>query len=248
MPPKSWNDAKPQLTRAPKFWDFSSGRLINEIDWSSTAAVTGLRYSSPSELAAFSCDDLCIRVMDLETRKVIRELSGCIGQINDFCFSNNGQWILSASMDSVVRVWDLPTGHLIDAFRVASTCTTLDFSATGELLAMAHADNIGISIWNNRSLFTSVPQRNLSENDITDAFISPSSGEHCPTAIEAAFEDESESDKSEHPVLSLDKLGKDLMTLSIIPRSAWQTLLQLDMIMASLFGNLQSLIDIFFTN
>jgi U3 small nucleolar RNA-associated protein 21 len=34
----------------------------------------------------------------------------------------NGRWIVAASMDSVVRVWDMPTGHLIDIFRVSSTC------------------------------------------------------------------------------------------------------------------------------
>ena len=92
-------------------------------------AVTSLRYSSSSELVAFSCDDLSIRVVDMETRKIVRELWGCGGQINDFAFSNDGRWIIAAAMDSIVRVWDLPTGHLIDMFRVASTCTSVAMSS-----------------------------------------------------------------------------------------------------------------------
>jgi WD40 repeat protein len=60
------------------------------------------RYSKASELVAFSCDDLSIRVIDLETRKLVREFWGCVGQVNDFIFSNDGRWIVAASMDSVV--------------------------------------------------------------------------------------------------------------------------------------------------
>ncbi|KAL8978091.1 MAG: hypothetical protein Q9205_006242, partial [Flavoplaca limonia] len=135
-----------------KFWDFHSGVLQDEIDWSPMVAITAARYYRPSDLIAFSCDDLSIRVIDLETKKLVRELWGCLGQINDFCFSNDGRWIIAASMDSVVRVWDLPTTHLINAFPVESPCTALAFSETGEYLATAHADSVGINLWNNRTL------------------------------------------------------------------------------------------------
>lgn len=56
-----------------KFWDLLSGSFIDELDWHPMAAITGLRYNKASELVAFSCDDLSIRVIDLETRKLVRE-------------------------------------------------------------------------------------------------------------------------------------------------------------------------------
>ncbi|KAJ5241925.1 uncharacterized protein N7469_000252 [Penicillium citrinum] len=213
-----------------KFWDLLSGSLIDQLDWHPMAAVTGLRYSKSSELVAFSCDDLSIRVVDLETRKLVREFWGCVGQVNDFIFSNDGRWVIAASMDSVVRVWDLPTGHLIDIFRVSSTCTSLAMPSTGEFLATAHAGNIGISLWSNRSLFMSISTKNLEEDVIEDVGVPTTSGESGAGLVEAAFVDSPEEDEADGPVLVTDQLRKDMMTLSLVPRSRWQGLLHLDSI------------------
>ena len=63
------------------------------------------------------------------------------------CFSNDGRWAIAASADSIIRVWDLPTGHMIDAIVLQSPCRTLAFSGTGEFLATAHEDSVGVKIW-----------------------------------------------------------------------------------------------------
>ncbi|OAX83053.1 hypothetical protein ACJ72_02599 [Emergomyces africanus] len=171
-----------------QFWKFSTGQLLHELDWHPMCSVTGLRHNSSSDLVALSCDDLSIRVIDIETRKLVRELWGAIGQINDFCISNDSRWIIAASMDSVIRVWDLPTGHLIDAFRLANTCTALSMSVTGEFLATAHADGVGVNIWNNRSLFTHVPTKHIDEDAIMEVRAPTASGEGGAAILEAAFE------------------------------------------------------------
>jgi U3 small nucleolar RNA-associated protein 21 len=199
------------------------------------AAITGLRFSKTSELVAFSCDDLSIRVVDLETRKLVREFWGCVGQVNDFIFSNDGRWIVAASMDSVIRVWDLPTGHLIDIFRVSSTCVSLAMSSTGEFLATAHAGSIGISLWSNRSLFMPISTKNLDEDVIEDVGVPTSSGESGAGLVEAAFVDAPEVDEADGPVLVTDQLQKDMVTLSLVPKSRWQALLHLDSIRVCLF-------------
>ncbi|KAF5865828.1 hypothetical protein ETB97_001894 [Aspergillus alliaceus] len=213
-----------------KFWDFISGSLVDELDWHPMTSITGLRYSSTSELVAFSCDDLSIRVVDIETRKVVREFWGCIGQVNDFAFSSDGRWIIAASMDSVIRIWDLPTGHLIDLFRVPSTCTALAMSSTGEFLATAHADGLGVSLWSNRSLFVPISSRNLDETEIADVGVPTISGETGVEAIEAAFSESYQPSDAEGPVLSTEQLSQDMVTLSVVPKSKWQTMLHLELI------------------
>ena len=180
-----------------KFWDFHTGLLQDEIDWFPMSSIIASQYHRPSDLVALSCDDLSIRVVDTETKKLVRELWGCLGQISDFCFSNDGRWIMAASMDSVIRVWDLPTGHLINALRVESPCTALAYSDTGEFLATAHADSIGINIWNNRTLFTHVPTRLLKEDEISPAIAAPSSGENGQGIIDAAFDEEADEEAQE---------------------------------------------------
>ncbi|KAK2788402.1 hypothetical protein FQN52_006726 [Onygenales sp. PD_12] len=214
-----------------KFWDFSTGQLLHELDWHPMCAITSLRYNISSDLIALSCDDLSIRVIDVETKKLVRELWGCIGQINDFCISNDGRWIIAASMDSVIRVWDLPTGHLIDAFRLQNTCTSLALSVTGEFLATAHADGVGVNIWNNRSLFMHVPNKHIDEDEIADISAPTASGEGGVAILDAAFQEEDVDGGAEQaPVLPTEQLSRDMVTLSITPKSRWQTLLHLDVI------------------
>ena len=216
-----------------KFWDFHTGLLQDEIDWFPMSSIIASQYHRPSDLVALSCDDLSIRVVDTETKKLVRELWGCLGQISDFCFSNDGRWIMAASMDSVIRVWDLPTGHLINALRVESPCTALAYSDTGEFLATAHADSVGINIWNNRTLFTHVPTRLLKEDEISPAIAAPSSGENGQGIIDAAFDEEADEEAQEtayNDLAPTDQLSHDMLTLSLVPKSRWQTLLHLDTI------------------
>ena len=215
-----------------KFWDFLTGQLQEEIDWSPMSAIIASQYHRQNDLIALSCDDLSIRVIDTETKKLVRELWGCLGQISDFCFSNDGRWIIAASMDSVIRVWDLPTGHLINAIRVESPCTALAFSDTGEFLATAHADGVGVNIWNNRTLFTHVPTRLVREDEIIEAIAPTASGENGQGLIDAAFEEEQteESPPALDSLITPEQLSRDLESLSLVPKSRWQTLLHLDVI------------------
>ncbi|KMP06761.1 hypothetical protein CIRG_06442 [Coccidioides immitis RMSCC 2394] len=213
-----------------KFWELLTGRLKHELDWYPMCAITGLRYSSSSDLIAFSCDDLSIRVIDIGTKKLVRELWGCVGQVNDFCISHDGRWIIAASMDSVIRVWDLPTGHLIDAFRLQNTCTSLAFSTTGEFLATAHADEVGINLWNNQSLFMHIPTRHIDEDAIAEIAAPTASGEGGVATIEAAFREDDNANEKDGPVISTEQLDSNMMTLSITPKNRWQTLLHLDLI------------------
>ncbi|KAI1461286.1 WD domain-containing protein [Annulohypoxylon moriforme] len=214
-----------------KFWEFLTGNLLEEINWAPMTGITGCRYHAANDLIAFSCDDNSIRVVDIETKQTIREFWGCQGKINDFIFSNDGRWIVAASQDAIIRVWDLPTGHLIDAIRLEKPCTALAFSATGEYLAAATEGELGVSIWNNKSLFTHVPTRQISEESIRKISGPTASGEGGQGLLEAAFEETASQDAEDDVAPpNLDQLSADMMTLSLVPRSRWRTLLHLDLI------------------
>lgn len=214
-----------------KFWDFVTGNLVDEIDWAPMTGVTGCRYHPGSDLIAFSCDDNSVRVVDIETKKTIREFWGCQGTINDFCFSNDGRWIVAASQDSIIRVWDLPTSHLIDAFRLERPCQALAFSGSGEYFAAASEGELGVQLWTNRTLFKHVPTRQISEKEIGSISGPTNSGEGGQGLLEAAFEDDTTPDEDDSLAApTLDQLSSEMMTLSLVPKSRWQTLLHLDLI------------------
>ncbi|KAI2624145.1 WD domain-containing protein [Hypoxylon sp. NC1633] len=213
-----------------KFWEFLTGNLLEEINWAPMTGITACRYHAANDLIAFSCDDNSVRVVDIETKQTIREFWGCQGKINDFIFSNDGRWIVAASQDAIIRVWDLPTGHLIDAIRLENPCTALAFSATGEYLAAASEGELGVNIWNNKTVFTHVPTRQISEDSIKHISGPTASGEGGQGLLEAAFEDSTSVEEDDVGPPSLDQLSSDMMTLSLVPRSRWQTLLHLDLI------------------
>jgi len=222
-----------------QFWEFSTGKLLHELDWHATASVIRMVYHRASDLIALYCSDSSIRVVDIDTRRIVRGLQVSKGTINDLCFSNDGRWIIAASSDSIIRIWDLPTGHLIDAMRLSSPCTALAFSNTGEYLATAQDDSIGISLWTNRTLFTHVPTKHIPETDIADMQAPSASGEGGQNIIAAALDnvdgsvDPAAEDEDMDGILpQLEQLNTSITTLSLIPKSRWQTLINLDLIRA----------------
>ncbi|KAI4943940.1 hypothetical protein J4E91_009087 [Alternaria rosae] len=220
-----------------KFWDFTTGILLHEIDWYPMTKIHGLRYHRNSDLIALSCDDGSIRVLDITTKKLIRELwaskSHAALQTLDYTFSSDGRWIISAASDSTVRVWDLPTGHLIDAMKLRRKCNTVAFSPSGEFLATGLDGEVGVHIWTNRTLFTHVSTRQITENDVVEVNAPTASGEGGVAVVDAATQEQAEDeDQDEVTVPVMDQLSDKITTLSLVPKSRWQTLLHLDVIRA----------------
>lgn len=213
-----------------KFWDFLTGNLLEQIDWAPMTFPTGCRYHPASNLLAFSCDDLSIRVVDMETKRTIREFWGPQDAINDFCFSSDGRWIIAASKDCVIRVWDLPTSHLIDAIRLEKPCRAIAMSTTGEYLAATIQNELGVTLWTNKSLYKHVPTRQISEKEIGQVAAPTVSGEGNQGMLEGAFEEDQAEEDDTVVAPAIEQLSSELTTLSLVPKSRWQTLLHLDLI------------------
>ncbi|TWU76621.1 hypothetical protein ED733_008194 [Metarhizium rileyi] len=213
-----------------KFWDFLTGALLDQLDWAPMTYPIACRYHAANNLLAFACHDMSIRIVDMETKRTIREFWGPGDSINDICFSSDGRWIIAASSDKTIRVWDLPTSHLIDAIRLNKPCTALDMSITGEYLAASLEDEPGVAIWTNKSLFKHVPTRQISENEIGQSSTPTVSGEGNQGLLEGAFEDDEDDVDDATIAPTIDQLSSELTTLSLVPKSRWQTLLHLDLI------------------
>jgi U3 small nucleolar RNA-associated protein 21 len=127
------------------------------------SSITAVALNRDSGLLSVVCDDLVIRLVDVETRRIVRELRGFKGRILDTVsshanearnalinrksFSPDSRWLIATSLDSIIRTFDIPTGRLVDAFRTPSIATSLSFSPTGEFLATSHVDSLGVHLW-----------------------------------------------------------------------------------------------------
>ncbi|GAA6061143.1 hypothetical protein JCM10212_001743 [Sporobolomyces blumeae] len=74
-------------------------------------------------------------------------VSGHRKAISSISFSPNGQWMVSASADSVIHLHSLPSFHLYRSFRSHSSgVSTVAFSADSSLLASA-SDDRTVRVW-----------------------------------------------------------------------------------------------------
>ncbi|RIA88602.1 Utp21 specific WD40 associated putative domain-containing protein [Glomus cerebriforme] len=210
-----------------KIWDFNTAKVLHTIKIMSPIAA--MIYHCNNDLLAINSDDLCIRVIDIETRKIVREFWGHRNRITDLTFSPDGRWIVSASLDATIRTWDLPTGHLIDIFRVDDIATSITFSPTGDFLATSHVNNVGIFLWANRSQFCNMSLRSIDEEEIVSTVSLPTT-----IGLESDNEDDLDevdnSKKDEKSFETVEQLTEQMITLSLLPKSKWQNLLNLETI------------------
>lgn len=83
----------------------------------------------------------------------------------------------------------------------------------------------------NRTLFKHVPTRHMKEEEIVDITSPTVSGEGGTGVIEASFETDPETEEDSTGVYTTaDQLSEKLLTMSLVPRARWQTLLNLDVI------------------
>jgi len=64
-----------------QFFDFQTMKLLSTLTL--TASITSIHLQRDNSLLAAVCDDLVVRVIDIETKRVVRELAGARGQILD---------------------------------------------------------------------------------------------------------------------------------------------------------------------
>jgi U3 small nucleolar RNA-associated protein 21 len=136
-------------------------------------------------------------------------------------------------MDCLIKVWDVPSGKLIDCFRFHNAPTSICLSATGEFLATAHVDELCIYLWSNKTLYSHVPLSKLPDDyEPTDEVEMPntrlvSRQQENETNQMNIIDDEDDDYKN---YISPEQINFNLITLSALPESRWKNLINLDVI------------------
>ena len=163
-----------------------------------------------SGLLTLAFTDHSIKIFDFDTMNI-----KCIRTFNErthtnditaLAFMPDARWLLSTSLDKTMRVWDVPSGQLIDTIEFDQAIITLAVSPNGDMIATGHTEALGVYLWTNRSMFggsSLVPQMNTNASG-DDVFVGD-------------FQ-------------SPEQISNDLLTLSTLPESKWKNLLVLDTI------------------
>ena len=186
--------------------------------------------------------DFSLSIVDIVAQTVVRKFeSAHLHTITDCCFSPDSRWVLTASLDATVKVWDLPTGTLVDNFRFAKPVTSLSMSPKADFLATAHVDDLGIYLWTNLGLYSHLSLKPLAANEdsVTAAreiqmpLTSKRPTDNWRDELEddaMEVEDEAGAAGEEDEFQSPEQLSEALITLANLPTSRWKNLLSLDII------------------
>lgn len=211
------------------FWNFKSCDLIETVTMDSPICCILLHRESG--MIAVALDSQSITIVDQETRKIVRIFSEHYSRINDMTFSPDSRWLITATMDKLIRTWDLPTGRLVDCFVVPNACTSLTMSPIGDFLATTHVDGMGIYLWCNTTLYSHVSLNPLPSDYIPKTTTLPIVVMDGGTTEKTGdclldTEDSCHEDIFESP----QQIAEYLVTLSQHPPSQWRNLLNLDVI------------------
>lgn len=97
-------------------------------------------YHRGSTLLACVGGDRAVRVFDASASppRRVRVFAPHGDRITDLTFSQDAKWLITACMDGLVRVWDVPSARLLQSLRVGEPVTSLSLSPGSELLATSH--------------------------------------------------------------------------------------------------------------
>ncbi|XP_074309267.1 uncharacterized protein LOC141643843 [Silene latifolia] len=214
-----------------KVWDFKRRELKSR--WEVGFPLVKIVCHRPNGLLATVADDLIIRVYDVVALRMVRKFEGHIDRVTDLCFSDDGKWLLSSSMDATLRIWDVILGRQIDALQVDVAITALSLSPNMDVLATTHVDQNGVYLWVNQAMFTSSTCINsyASGKDVVSVNLpstSPAENNEATNIEESNTDGMHVKETTGRP--KYDQKIPDLVALSLLPKSQWQSLINLDII------------------
>ncbi|KAJ6863703.1 hypothetical protein NC652_040298 [Populus alba x Populus x berolinensis] len=209
-----------------KVWDFKGRALKSR--WEVGCSLVKIVYHRLNGLLATVADDLVIRLFDAIALRMVRKFEGHTDRITDLCFSEDGKWPLSSSMDGTLRIWDVILARQIDAVHVEVSVTALSLSPNMDVLATTHVDQNGVYLWQNLIILTYASGKEVVNVKLPSLI-----------AVEGSNAENEDTDKSivKHSVSkeastfpAFSQQIPDLVTLSLLPKSQWQSLINLDII------------------
>lgn len=145
-----------------KFWKFDTNAYLNQHE--TKARIQGIHLHRANGLMVIVMENRSMEIMDIVTKNIIRRFFDVHQEpMTDIAFSADSRWLVTASLDKTVKVWDVPSGTLIDHLGFEDHVTSLAVSPTSDFLATIHSNDLGIYLWSNKSLYGHVSLKPLDQ-------------------------------------------------------------------------------------
>ncbi len=96
-------------------------------------------------VAVVDTDTAKISLFDIKSGRVVGNIAGHQQRLSSFRFSPDGKFLATGSLDQTIKIWQMPTGKLLQTLKVEGDVKSLSFSSDNTLLT-AHI-NESLKIW-----------------------------------------------------------------------------------------------------
>ncbi|MBK1988152.1 protein kinase [Sphaerospermopsis aphanizomenoides BCCUSP55] len=118
--------------------------IKNQLD----SQINTLAFSPDNQILASGDDSKNIKIWDLQTQKILANLTGHTKAVQSVVFNPDGQILATAGDDKIIKLWDVKTFQEITTLKGHSHAVkTLAFHHDGKILASGSWDKT-IKIWN----------------------------------------------------------------------------------------------------
>ena len=207
--------------------------------------ATKLCHVRESDLAAIALQDCSVILFDCSSFYIVRRFGAGTNvhhkhtaAITDLCFSGDGRSLYTSSLDSTIRVWDVPTNKCVDWLAFKSPPTSLTISPTGQYLATTHVGKVGINLWSDKSFYETV---HMNGEELTQPAYMDEPTPIDDTAVGAVKDSsvstrmltdqqqqiEDNDNTADGPIIAKEK---GLITLSGLPVAHWKNLFHLELV------------------
>jgi WD40 repeat protein len=133
-------------------FDLEAGQIRTVLTYPIPVSINSLAFSPDGRQLLSAGKDMDLRLWDVESGQLVRELHGHTGEVFAAIFHPDGQRIVSAGRDRVIRIWDPVQGdELVGLLGHTSYVFSLSFSPDGTTLASGSGD-FTVRLWESERL------------------------------------------------------------------------------------------------
>jgi WD40 repeat protein len=103
---------------ALRLFEWTSQLAVIEV---AVAPVLAMHVADEGAIVLAACDDNHIRVVDIATEAVVKEVGGHERGISGVCVTGDGEWMITTGNDGSVGVWRMGSFDLVDTTREHAT-------------------------------------------------------------------------------------------------------------------------------
>lgn len=209
-----------------KIWSVSKSMVLEPVhDMKHKRRITCAVFQRDSNFLVLALEEGSIAVVDVSTQRTVRLFQGHECEITNLALSNNTRWLVSVSLDSHVRMYDVATGRCVDWFRMFAPVTSCEFAPDDRKFVTTHIGQKGIFLWINKFYYNQ-QYPTLPQSPPLVKF--HASYQEREEVVEIEVEEFKEDMWVDYP--SPAQIAASTITFSPSPLSKWAVLANLDLI------------------